>query len=303
MLNIIYSDKIKVNCPLIHDENGYYHLIYKITNIKNGKIYIGKHTTKDPYDSYLGSGKVIKQALKKYGIENFTKEILFCFIDEKEVYLKEAEIVTKEFVDRDYTYNVMTGGYGFSSEDVRGENHPNYGKSPSQETRDKISKGNKGKKLTQETKDKISKATSGENNPMYGKPGTRRGKKLTQETKDKMSKAHSGENNPMYGKCGENNPNYGKPRSQETKDKISKAHSGKKHTQETKDKMSKAHSGANSSQAKCILKIDDSGNIVAEYSCKKDCREQEHISVYMLDKLLKERILYNGFYFEYKSKN
>ena len=252
MLNTIYSNQIIVCCPLVHDENGYYHLVYKITNTKNGKIYIGKHSTKDPYDKYFGSGKAINQAKDKYGIENFTKEILFCFIDEKEAYLKESEIVTQEFVNRGDSYNVMTGGYGFSSEDVRGENHPNYGKLPSKETRDKISKGNKGKKLTQETKDKISKATSGENNPMYGKPGTRRGKKLTQETKDKMSKAHS---------------------------------------------------GANSSQAKCILKIDDSGNIVAEYSCKKDCREQEHISVYMLDKLLKERILYNGFYFEYKSKN
>lgn len=34
-----------------------YYTIYKTTNLINGKIYIGKHQTKDPYDSYLGSGK------------------------------------------------------------------------------------------------------------------------------------------------------------------------------------------------------------------------------------------------------
>ena len=68
MSNIIYNGKIKVNCPLICDESGYYHLIYCIANKMNGKIYIGKHTTKDPYDKYMGSGKLIIQAIKKYGI-------------------------------------------------------------------------------------------------------------------------------------------------------------------------------------------------------------------------------------------
>ena len=172
MSNTIYSDKIKVNCPLVHDENGYYHLIYKIINNKSGKIYIGKHSTKNPYDNYMGSGKLVIRALKKNGIENFTKEILFCFTDEKEVYLKEAEIVTKEFVDRDDTYNVITGGYGLSSEDVRGENHPLYGKSRSQESREKQSKSRKGKYI-------------GKNNSMYGKHHT-------QDAKDKVSKANKG---------------------------------------------------------------------------------------------------------------
>jgi len=48
--------------------------IYKTTNKINGKIYIGKDTTSNP--QYLGSGKLIKRAILKYGVENFTKEIL-----------------------------------------------------------------------------------------------------------------------------------------------------------------------------------------------------------------------------------
>lgn len=272
MHKTIYSDQIKVNCPLICDESGYYHLIYKITNIKNGKIYIGKHTTKNPYDDYFGSGIAINKAIEKYGIENFTKEIIFCFTNEKEAYLKEESIVTQEFVNRKDTYNIITGGHGFSSEDLRGEKNPMFGKSPTQETRNKISKANKG-----------------ENNWMFGKRGKNHPfyeKRHTQETKDKISKA-----------------NRGKTRSQEAKNKISNSLKGRTPSQEAREKMSKAHKGEKSSTAKAVLKLDEFGNIITEYVCKKDCREQENLSREILDKLINKHILHNGFYFEYKIKN
>jgi hypothetical protein len=89
-----------------------HYLIYKITNKKNGKIYIGKHQTLNVQDDYLGSGKLLKKAIQKYGQQNFTKEILFIFDNEKEMNSKEKELVTEEFCGRKDTYNLCPGGYG-----------------------------------------------------------------------------------------------------------------------------------------------------------------------------------------------
>lgn len=89
-----------------------FYTIYKITNKINGKIYIGKHQTKDLNDGYMGSGKYIIYSIEKYGIENFEKEILFQFHTEAEMNLKEAELVTDEFCLREDTYNLCPGGKG-----------------------------------------------------------------------------------------------------------------------------------------------------------------------------------------------
>lgn len=91
------------------------HTIYKIENILNGKFYIGKHSTNNLDDEYMGSGKYIKRAIQKYGIENFRKEILFIFTDENEAYLKEREIVNEEFIKRTDVYNIIIGGDCFES--------------------------------------------------------------------------------------------------------------------------------------------------------------------------------------------
>lgn len=50
--------------------------LYQITNLVNNKIYVGVHKTTDMNDGYMGSGKVIRAAIEKYGAENFKKDIL-----------------------------------------------------------------------------------------------------------------------------------------------------------------------------------------------------------------------------------
>ena len=60
----------------------------------------------------MGSGKLITRAIKKYGIENFEKKILFIFETENEMNAKEAELVTEEFVKEDSNYNLCPGGKG-----------------------------------------------------------------------------------------------------------------------------------------------------------------------------------------------
>lgn len=85
-----------------------FYTIYKITNTINGKYYIGKHQTKDLDDGYMGSGKILRYAIRKHGIENFKKEILHVFDTEQEMNDKEKELV----VISEETYNLCDGGHG-----------------------------------------------------------------------------------------------------------------------------------------------------------------------------------------------
>lgn len=85
-----------------------FYTVYKTTNNINMKVYIGKHQTKNLDDGYLGSGKLLKAAIKKYGKESFSKEILFIFDNEQEMNEKEKEMVKIGA----NTYNLCEGGRG-----------------------------------------------------------------------------------------------------------------------------------------------------------------------------------------------
>lgn len=141
-----------------------YYTIYKVTNKINGKFYIGKHQTSNINDSYYGSGRNIVKAIKKYGKENFYKEILFVFDTEQEMNSKEKEILTEEFISSDKNYNLGIGGEG----------GPHFkGRTHSPKTKEKLKNLARGKKLPEEAKNKISAA--------------HKGKITSQETKDKIS--------------------------------------------------------------------------------------------------------------------
>jgi group I intron endonuclease len=89
-----------------------HYYLYKVTNLVNSRFYVGVHKTRDMDDGYMGSGKVIQQAIEKYGIENFQKEILEVFDNSKAMYDREKEIVTEEFLKTEDVYNLRLGGNG-----------------------------------------------------------------------------------------------------------------------------------------------------------------------------------------------
>jgi hypothetical protein len=151
-----------------------YYTIYQITNNVNGKIYIGAHKTSDIDDDYFGSGKRIGYAIAKHGIKNFQKSILFTFNTAEEMYAKEKELVSQEFVIREDTYNMKVGGFG-------GWDHvDNTDRMLSEETHKKMSASAKirqtgetnsfyGKKHSVESLDKIGKASKARGKTIYEK--------------------------------------------------------------------------------------------------------------------------------------
>jgi group I intron endonuclease len=88
--------------------------IYKTTNKINGKIYIGKLVRESKV--YLGSGKILKLSLEKYGRDNFTREIIeYC--DCKTQLIEREKFWIKHYnsTDRNIGYNLTKGGDGGST--------------------------------------------------------------------------------------------------------------------------------------------------------------------------------------------
>lgn len=95
--------------------------IYITTNKVNGKRYLGQRKTpkdKTPQnDTYLGSGTLLLKAIKKYGKENFSKEVIHVCKNQKEAdFLEIKEIQQREILEnKDKWYNRDAGGqYGRS---------------------------------------------------------------------------------------------------------------------------------------------------------------------------------------------
>jgi group I intron endonuclease len=164
--------------------------IYKTTNLANGKIYVGFHKG-ELNDSYIGSGKILRSAIKKYGKENFKKEVLE-IVDEDNWQEREIYWIEKSGSFSN-GYNLTAGGNGclgmsrpkdeLYREKLRNSVNEFYKNNPEHKTY--LSKLRTGKSIMTEREKKFrSKKYSGKGNPFYGKTHNK-------ETRRKLAKAAS----------------------------------------------------------------------------------------------------------------
>lgn len=135
------------------------HIVYKITNKINNKIYVGVHNGSKP--NYMGSGKLISLAIKKYGLENFEKRILYKTEHEILAYKLEEKIVTEYFIKRNDTYNLKLGGIG-------GRHTSSYTNDERKKKSEFLKVHNPARNMTDETKKKMSESHKGKSSPAKG---------------------------------------------------------------------------------------------------------------------------------------
>jgi len=97
--------------------------VYKTTNNINGKLYIGQSTLE--YDTvYLGSGRLIKLAIRKYGRKSFSKELLEECATQDELDSREKYWISYySSTERSKGYNLSAGGEHSHIPKTSGDNH------------------------------------------------------------------------------------------------------------------------------------------------------------------------------------
>jgi group I intron endonuclease len=206
-------------------------IIYKVTNLINGKIYIGitKKTLNNRKSNHLSNAKLKKcnmvfhAAIRKYGSDNFKWETIDrCLFTESLIVLEKHYIeLYKSKVPNGYN---MTDG---------GEGHCGY--KPTCETRLRLSSVHKNKQC-------------GVNNPMFGKHSWNYGKHYSEDVIKKMVERSTGRRHSEESKRKMSIARSGKPKSKEHIQKMILVHLGKKHSLERIEKNRISHIGIRPSE-------------------------------------------------------
>jgi group I intron endonuclease len=196
-------------------------IIYKATNLINGKVYIGltKKKLEERIKEHIKESKAKRRnnffynAIRKYGIENFKWEIIDTALNYENLKIKEKYWIA-EYKNTNELYNMTDGGDGRS----------NY--KASEETKQKMRESRKN--MSEETRRKMSEARKGKqkgkDNPMYGKKQSpewiemikkvNRERVRTSEERKKLSDSLKGKPSKLKGV----------PRGEQTKINISLGH-------------------------------------------------------------------------------
>ena len=248
-------------------------VIYVYTNLINNHKYVGKtvRNLNERHKQHLHStlneraedyDVVLHKAFRKYGLENFSLEIVYEYNEESDdieeinniLSLKETYYISYYNTYED-GYNMTLGGEGVIGVEWTDEMKKN--------------KSDFMKKYwTDEMKQKKSEQMKGKNNPNYGNKWSDEQRKNASE---KFKEKYKGENNPFYG-------NH---HSEETKQKISESKKGRKawnkgiqRTDEEKRKMSESHKGKNKGKSnpksKGVKLIMPKENIEKDFECKTE---------------------------------
>lgn len=253
-----------------------YGVIYKVTNKVNGKFYIGQtkmrlgsRWSKHKQDAREGKGWVLASAIRKYGVESFSVEVIEQCNSKDE--LNHAEIRLISTMKPEYNSCAGGGGVGSPTEEVRKKiSAARLGKKISEETRRRMSDAQKGRKLSLDTIAKIQASLGPRYEAMrkahFEKYGTEKRVRVArkyvsphQDLYEKFGATTTAEKISVLAKfehanglrkdvSGAKNPMFGKPKDPAIKAKLSEANSGegnpyfgKSHSEETRQKMKEAH--------------------------------------------------------------
>ena len=164
------------------------------------------HKTKDLNDGYVGSGKLLRRAIKKYGVENFSTVILHVFDQEWKMKVAEKILVV---TDSEVSYNLCSGGHGGfgyinSTEEIvfkrdKRENKIKGRIASNISILKKYGVKNPGQLEKNRKKSSIRFKALWKEGKLIRPDWT--GKKHSEETKQKIGKANRGSKNSQYGTC------------------------------------------------------------------------------------------------------